>query len=392
VPLPTRRALLAAALPPAPPRILFSSRGRTGVVNAAGTGLRFLEFDVPNQVSWQPVSVFPDRRRVILMSVENRETWKGTARSRIWIHDLVTGSLSPILEQDRLAPFYAPGPLLGGGNRLLVLPVIDGEQRLYSMNLDGTGAQAITKPGEGFTYGVSLSPDGQQVAFHCTGGKSKPRGYRVEACHLDGGNRRVLAGDEGELYFGTSWTPDGNWVLYQHCHPATDPGHDWSDLYLARAGGGSKRALTTGMRQWFATSYGDPKTRGGGSNMPRISPDGRWITYTRALPGSRTAWPFQPQRPDTDHFNRDYQPENARGGTEICLIDTKSGAIRQITDDDPPVWNFRTAWSPDGRSIAFCRAAVGEAPALWVMDKTGGKRRLITKGWNDEGADHPLWV
>src|SRR6266481_6069143 len=31
------------------PRFFFISQGRTGLINADGTGLRYLEFDVPNQ-------------------------------------------------------------------------------------------------------------------------------------------------------------------------------------------------------------------------------------------------------------------------------------------------------------------------------------------------------
>ena len=112
------------------------------------------------------------------------------------------------------------------------------------------------------------------------------------------------------LCFGTSWSPDGNWILYQDCHYKTDPGHDWSDICIGRPDGSENRILTKGQSQWFAAAYGNLKRHGDGSNMPQWCPDGR-ILYTRKLPGSQTAWQFQSHRPDTDHFNRDYKPRGS---------------------------------------------------------------------------------
>ena len=103
-------------------------------------------------------------------------------------------------------------------------------------------------------------------------------------------------------------------------------------------------------------------------------------------------WEFQPQRPDVDHFNRDYKPELARGGTEICRLDPGDGSCEPLTRNEPGVWNFRAIESPDGRWIAFCRAATGEVPALWVMNSDGSQPRQLTRGWQDKGADHPQWL
>jgi len=48
--------------------------------------------------------------------------------------------------------------------------------------------------------------------------------------------------------------------------------------------------------------------------------------------------------------------------------------------------------SPDGRLIAFCRAETGGAPGLWVMRADGSGQRLLTRGLEDRGADHPRWL
>jgi TolB protein len=103
-------------------------------------------------------------------------------------------------------------------------------------------------------------------------------------------------------------------------------------------------------------------------------------------------WEYQSQRPDTDHFNRDYKPESARGGTQICLLDPQNESITALTADESGVWDFRCNESSDGRYVVFCRAATGEAPAVWVMDRDGNKARRLTQGVDDLGADHPRWL
>src|SRR2546430_13052829 len=39
------------------------------------------------------------------------------------------------------------------------------------------------------------------------------------------------------------------------------------------------------------------------------------LLFPRRLPDSKVPWEFQSRRPDTDHFNREFKPELARGGT-----------------------------------------------------------------------------
>ena len=39
----------------------------------------------------------------------------------------------------------------------------------------------------------------------------------------------------------------------------------------------------------------------------------------------------------------------------------------------------------------ICRAETGGAPAIWVMDSDGKDQRKLTSGFNNLGADHPLW-
>ncbi len=307
--------------------------------------------------------------------------------THLWLHDQESGALDEICAKDRLAPFVTPALLLVN-DRILVQVVRNKVGQIYNVALDGTDAREFTRAGEGLPYGLSLSPDGQRVSFHL----ASPQGYQIWTCDLDGANRIRIAAQPEHLYFGTSWSPDGKWILYVDCLYRQDPAHDWADVCISRSDGSEHRVLTGGQAMWFAATYGDLKTRGGGSNVPAWTRDG-CILFPRRLPDSKVAWEFQPQRPDVDHFNRDFKPQlPRRRNAEICRLDPRDGSTTVLTSSDPPVWDFRAAESADGKQIIFCRAATSGAPAIWVADADGKHLHLVTRGQDDLGADHPRWL
>jgi TolB protein len=303
------------------------------------------------------------------------------------LYNLATGKLEEVCTKERLAVFVTPALLLNDDRLLIQVVQPNNVGQLYSVRMDGSDAREFTSASDGMPYGLSLSPDGKRVAFHLAG----PSGYQVWTSDTNGQDRKLVAGDPHHLYFGTSWSPDGKSVLYVDCNYHEDPAHDWADVCVGKADGSEHRVLTSGQAMWFAATYGNEETRGGGSNLPAWTPDGK-IVFPRRHPDSKVAWEFQAQRPDVDHFNRDFKPELARGGTEIWQIDPREGSSKPLTRNEPGVWDFRGLPSPDGKWIAFCRAATGEAPSLWVMKSDGSEARELTRGWEGHGADHPRWL
>jgi Tol biopolymer transport system component len=97
---------------------------------------------------------------------------------------------------------------------------------LHIMNLDGSDPRPITGPNE-YVYGVSVSPDGKSIAFHAD--------YRIHTARLDGSGRKEIARKQGELSFGTSWSPDGGWAV-PGVPSAVRPGAYWSDIWIGRPG------------------------------------------------------------------------------------------------------------------------------------------------------------
>ena len=382
--------------------IAFSSFGKIGLINEDGTNERYPAFGIPGQASWQFGPMFADGQRIVAQSIEDLTMSKlvaGEMQTHMWVYNLSNKSLTEIMTENRPAPYMGCNTLLPGEERIVASAIIDGEQRIFTMDLDGSNQVEITRPGQGFHYCVSSSPDEQRLAFHVTGGKYsggstptpyRPGPYAINVCDLDGGNRVVVAGQPAHLYFGPFWSPDGEWLVYLDCHSQDDPTHFAADLCIGRPDGSEHRVVTEGQCHWFGAAYGPAEARGGGSNMSHWAPDGCTITYTRIAPGSHPDCEYHPELPD--HEELIYRPELARGGTQLCLLDPFSGEIVELTEQKEAKWDCRPTWSPDGRKIAFIRAVVGHASELWIMDGDGDDPHPLTEGYHRRGADHPRWL
>jgi len=376
--------------------ILFASQGKIGLVHPDGSGETYLDFPEKNQLSWQPTTITdPARGRIVFRSQEKPADPKAGfydkggakyARSRLWWYQPAGQQLSEI----PLPTLVAIPAILPGGTRMLVTGEEDPDNpntRIYTVTLDGA-EKADFHELSGFAYCFTLSPDGKKVAYH-----QASEGYKIYTLDLASGAKTLLAGESDYLNFGPSWSPDGQWILYQrYAHAANDPMHTRSDLCAVKSDGSEKRFLTSDQSQWFGTSYGPKENPGRGSNFPKWSPDGRCITYTRCSPGAQTAWVYNKNRPDTDHFNCDYVPELAKGGSQICLIEFPSGRILEVTPFAEKEWAWRTEWFPDSKQIIYARAAVGQNAELWIVNSDSSSPRLLTKGYLSKGADFPMWI
>ena len=341
--------------------------GVLGMIDPDGSRQKFLDFKRPKQKGWQWGSRLPDGR-VILTSLEAADVAEiraGKVVSHSWLYSFASGKLTKLLERDPLSKNIYVQTVLPGERRLLALVFLEGEQRLYEMDLDGGNPVALTKPGEGFCYGVSLSPDGKRVAMHVTGGGESPFNpghYSINVIDLATRGRSLVSGAKGHLYFGPQWSPDGKWLAFLDCHADIDPRHFSADLCIARPDGSEHRVVTSGRRHWFGTGYG--------SNVTSWSPDGKTITYCRLLPGSTTS---------------------GKGGTQICLLNPFTGDVTELNEPVDGDWHCRLAWSPDGRQLAFVKSGT-RGRELWLMDADGRNAKLLTRGLKDQGADHPAWL
>jgi hypothetical protein len=375
--------------------VLLTSAGKIGVIEAAGSDEQYFDFGISGQASWGPGPIFSDQRRMILTSYEDttiRKVVVGETTTHVWEFDFVSQQITELLTRDRRASFQVCAGLLDD-EHMLFTALIDGENRLFACNLDGSCQNEITTAGEGFVYGIHLSPDRKRVSFHITGAKNssrqgyhpfRPGPYCVNAMTVDRGQRVLVAGAPEHLYFDPVWSTDGQWLAYLDCLTAEDPAHFAAALCMGRPDGTEHRVVTEKQSHWFGTSYGSADNRGGGSNTTQWSPDGKSLLYTRLLPNSHADCWFDASRPD--HEELVYQPDLARGGAYLCLLNPFSGEITELTPPEDGKWEHHACYTQDGASVVFGRATVGRDSELWIVGKDGRNPRLLTRGINNRGA------
>lgn len=386
-----RRDVLLSAAASSPAReILYTARANTGFLNpgkrlAVTTGgrSRVLAFDKASEQNFGAYGVFPDGD-LLLMSLSVPPDWKTRnfydyypqSRTRVWKGNLRTGALEELCTRQTLGSFVSPCLVMPGGARLAVTVIVGGKSVLYTIDLDGGNPKALT-PSSEYAYGVSLSPDGARFAFHAD--------YKIGVVDVDGGGRRTMPRGPGELCFGTSWSPDSKRVAFQICMSKEDPGHDWSAIAVTDFREVTR--LTAPASAWFGASYGPASNPGGGSNIPRWY-DGTRVLFPMRMEGSRTPWQFAPNRPDRDHFNRDFQPAEARGGVYLALVDVASRRVEALTKPEEGRWDFRASvWEGD---VVYVSARTGGNPQLRVVDRRRRVREIRSAGAG--GAEHPMWV
>jgi tricorn protease len=162
---------------------------------------------------------------------------------------------------------------------------------------------------------LALSPDGKKAAFTI-------HGEIFSASAKDGGAAvRVTntAGEEAEL----AWSPDSRRIVYRSDRDRTH------HLFLYDFTTGQETQLTSGAQR---------------NNMPRFSPDGKWIAFER----------------------------NSR---ELRVIDPITKDDRLIATgvfDTPPFFDPREfAWSPDSRFLAYMSTGAKAFASVFVAPVAG---------------------
>src|SRR4051794_40184878 len=73
--------------------------------------------------------------------------------------------------------------------------------------------------------------------------------------------------------------------------------------------------------------------------------------------------------------------------SQVWTVPTTGSAVPRVLTYGPS--DTEPAYSPDGRWLAFCRAAAGGVPQLWVMPTDGGDPRCLTEAVL--GVSSPRW-
>lgn len=98
---------------------------------------------------------------------------------------------------------------------------------------------------------------------------------------------------------------------------------------------------------------------------PQISPDGRHIVFTVT----------------------DYNLERGTSNTEIYVMNSDGGDLRQLTRDSGSDYSPR--WAPDGQSLLYVSTRDSGAQ-VWILPMQGGEPRQVSH--LSTGVSHPSWL
>jgi Domain of unknown function DUF11/RTX calcium-binding nonapeptide repeat (4 copies)/WD40-like Beta Propeller Repeat len=205
---------------------------------------------------------------------------------------------------------------------------------LWVMNGDGS-AKRLLHVFRAWLPDPAWSPDGSEIAVP----RLVPRShYEIAAVRVDGSGVRSMLALREHLPLHPSWSPDGSQVVFAGLPVEEDEDEDEeTKLFVAPAGGGTARLLTTGI--W-----------------PEWSPDGARILFV----GPRGVATVEPSGDDVRVLvsrGSDWSPTWSPDGTKILFPATGPGAnvLRTMNADGTcptPIGEGLVAHSPDWQPVA----------------------------------------
>lgn len=275
---------------------------------------------------------------------EEHKTFRMTEgwRMDVGLFDLKTGTFENLSAVDRVSEYNGGLQFWPGDpSRLAFTPLINGVSHPFVMDRDGGNKKDLSDGAEGFTYGLSASPDGSRIAYH--------KDYQIYVANADGSNAVKI--DTGNPFnFVPRWSPDGQWLMFvsgEHydCHP-----------HVVKSDGSELRKIAdrrghTGVM----TVYDVFDFHGGSSDVPAWSIDGRWIYFTSKI----------------------------EGRVELMRVSLE-GTEEQLTySQRPESMNYHPTPTPDGKWILFGSTSSGRRQ-IHRIPADGGKSVRVTNvppGW-----------
>jgi flagellin-like hook-associated protein FlgL len=227
------------------------------------------------------------------------------------------------------------------------------------LSLTGAGAQLIG----GGSFKANFSVDGQSVVFESfavnvvAGDTNGVIDVFLKDLQTGAVTRVSTTSAGGQATGGPSSNPalssDGRFVAFGSGATDLTPGdtNGFRDVFL--------KDLVTGAMARISTDSSGAQAIGGGSDLPKFSPDGRFVAFesdaTNLVSGDTNG--------QTDIFLKDLQTG------EVSRVSTSSSGDQSIGEG-----SFNAVFSPDGRYVAFESAA-----ANLVSGDTNGEADIFLK-------------
>lgn len=236
-----------------------------------------------------------------------------------------------------------------------------GDYELFIMDIATGQVTRVTHHEPGNHY-PSWSPDGMQLVY-----ASEENGdWYICTIRVDGTDRQCLVPTNTFNPTKPAWSPDGKTILF-----AADANGE-VDIFSMRPDGTEIVNLTQN------------DTR---DSEPSWSPDGAEIVFASDRSGSRDLYLMTRDgsnvRQLTTHNKREQTPHwlpdtthskivfisNANGSNAVHMIDLATQEQTQLTHTNGSERHFYPVWSPNGRQVAFMRAALSaDHTAIYVFE------------------------
>ncbi|MCS6771481.1 MAG: hypothetical protein NZ740_05585 [Kiritimatiellae bacterium] len=252
-----------------------------------------------------------------------------TGRKELYLMDADGQNLVQLTRDQsiNIAPNWGPG-----GRKLVYTSYLKGFPDIYLIEL-ATGARRRISHYSGLNTGGAISPDGRQIAMIL----SKDGNPELYIRDLEGGKPIRLTQTLRAAEASPSWSPDGREIVYVS-DQAGSP-----QLYIIGRDGGPPRRLTARGSQNVAPDWGS-------NNL---------IAYA-SLFGGR--W-------------------------SVCVIDPRSGEVRQITGGEADYED--PSWAPNQRHLAAARSIRYESKVV-LLDTMGDPPLVLTDYPGDWSS--PVWA
>lgn len=146
------------------------------------------------------------------------------------------------------------------------------------------------------------------------------------------------------------------------------PGKDGPVVYVgySYAGEDGEESGPEGLRRVQIGRFEEPValTADPSDGSPQVSPDGRWVVFTRSSPSA----------------------ENGAAQRKIYVLDIDGGSLRQVSNPPPNADDGSPTFDASGTRVFFARRQ-GSGQHIYEMSIEGGPARRLTQGQNVNDAN-----